>query len=94
MTLKNLEDFVISNEGQTETAFMAAPIVLVGYGIRAPEYAWDDYKNADLTGKVALLFLNEPRSDDQRFFKGKALTYYGEGATSSRRRPGAGLSRR
>jgi len=69
MTLKNLEDFVISNEGQTETAFMAAPIVLVGYGIRAAEYAWDDYKNADLTGKVALLFLNEPRSDDQSFFK-------------------------
>ena len=83
MTLKNLEDFVISNEGQTETAFMAAPIVLVGYGIRAAEYAWDDYKNADLTGKVALLFLNEPRSDDQSFFIGKALTYYGGGAWPS-----------
>lgn len=26
------------------------------------------------------MFLNEPRSDDQSFFKGKALTYYGGGA--------------
>ena len=77
MTLKNLEDFVTSNESQTETAFIDAPIVFVGYGIRAPEYNWDDYKDADLTGKVALLFLNEPASDDPKFFKGKVLTYYG-----------------
>jgi len=80
MTLKNLEDFVTSNESQTETAFIDAPIVFVGYGIRAPEYNWDDYKDADLTGKVALLFLNEPSSNDPKFFKGKALTYYGGGA--------------
>ena len=31
----------------------------------------------DLKGKVALLFVNEPTSDDPKFFKGKALTYYG-----------------
>src|SRR5215469_3366603 len=53
--------------------------VLVGYRIRAPEYNWDGYKNADLTRKVALLFLNDPRSDDAKFFKGKALAYYGGG---------------
>jgi Zn-dependent M28 family amino/carboxypeptidase len=80
MTLKNLEDFVTSNESQTEAAFIDAPIVFVGYGIRAPEYNWDDYKNADLTGKVALLFLNEPPSDNPKFFKGKALSYYGGAA--------------
>ena len=77
VTLKNLEDFVTSNESKTETAFIDAPIVFAGYGIRAPEYNWDDYKDADLTGKVALLFLNEPASDDPKFFKGKTLTYYG-----------------
>ena len=54
-----------------------APIVFVGYGITAPEYNWDDYKGVDLKGKVALLFVNEPSSDDPKFFKGKALTYYG-----------------
>lgn len=77
MTLTNLEDFVTSNESQTERAYIDAPIVFVGYGIKAPEYDWDDRKGTDLKGKVALLFVNEPASDDPKFFKGKALTYYG-----------------
>ena len=74
---KNLIDFVTNNESQAETADLDAPIVFVGYGIKAPEYDWDDYKTVDLHGKVALLFVNEPSSDDPDFFKGKALTYYG-----------------
>src|SRR3989441_6777361 len=74
---KNLSDFVTNNESQTETADIDAPIVFVGYGIKAPEYDWDDYKNVDLHGKVALLVVNEPSSDDPDFFKGKAMTYYG-----------------
>jgi Zn-dependent M28 family amino/carboxypeptidase len=74
---KNLEEFVTNNESQTELADVDAPIVFVGFGIKAPEYDWDDYKNVDLHGKVALLFVNEPPSDDAKFFKGKALTYYG-----------------
>jgi Zn-dependent M28 family amino/carboxypeptidase len=74
---KNLTDFVTSNESQAETADIDAPIVFLGYGIKAPEYEWDDYKTVDLHGKVALLFVNEPSSDDPQFFKGKALTYYG-----------------
>jgi TonB family protein len=77
VTLKDLDEFVTNNESQTETADIDAPIVFVGYGIKAPEYNWDDYKNYDLRGKVALLFVNEPISDDPKFFKGKALTYYG-----------------
>src|SRR5258708_6619291 len=74
---KNLTDFVTSNESQAEISDIDAPIVFVGYGIKAPEYDWDDYKSVDLHGKVALLFVNEPTSDDPDFFKGKALTYYG-----------------
>jgi Zn-dependent M28 family amino/carboxypeptidase len=77
LQLKNLDDFVIHNETQTDVADIDAPIVFVGYGITAPEYKWDDYKGTDLKGKVALLFVNEPTSDDPKFFKGKALTYYG-----------------
>ncbi|MGA7891252.1 MAG: M28 family peptidase, partial [Candidatus Sulfotelmatobacter sp.] len=52
-------------------------IVYVGYGIEAPEFNWDDYKGADVRGKVLLMLVNEPPSDDPKFFKGKALTYYG-----------------
>jgi hypothetical protein len=77
VSLRNLDEFVTSNESQTELADIDAPIVFVGYGITAPEYQWDDYKGHDLKGKVALLFVNEPVSDDPKFFKGKALTYYG-----------------
>ncbi|MGA7109414.1 MAG: M28 family peptidase [Terracidiphilus sp.] len=62
--------------GQT-SADIDAPIVFVGYGIHAPEYNWDDYAGVDLKGKVALVIVNEPPSDDEKFFKGKALTYYG-----------------
>jgi len=68
---------VTNNEAQEEKAEIDAPIVFVGFGIAAPEYQWDDYKGVDLKGKVALVFVNEPESTDEKFFKGKALTYYG-----------------
>lgn len=77
LDLKVLDDYVTTNERQTESVDIDAPIVFVGYGISAPEYQWDDYKGYDLKGRVALLFVNEPISDDPKFFKGKALTYYG-----------------
>jgi Zn-dependent M28 family amino/carboxypeptidase len=54
-----------------------APIVYVGYGIEAPEYHWDDYKDVDVRGKVLLMLVNEPPSDDPKFFAGRTLTYYG-----------------
>src|ERR1700693_1020819 len=75
--LKNLDDFVIHNETQTEVVDIDAPIVFVGYGLTAPVYKRDDIKGVDLKGKVALLFVNEPTSDDPKYFKGKALPYYG-----------------
>jgi len=66
----------IDETGQS-SAQIDAPIVFIGYGIHAPEYNWDDYAGVDLKGKVALVIVNEPPSDDVKFFKGKALTYYG-----------------
>ena len=77
MPLRLAEDFVVSNETQQPKSDIDAPIVYVGYGITAPEYNWDDYKGTDVRGKVLLMLVNEPPSDDPRFFKGKALTYYG-----------------
>lgn len=77
ITLKFAEDFVATDETHSEQSQIDAPLVYVGYGINAPEYKWDDYKGADLKGKVMLMLVNEPPSDDPKFFKGKALTYYG-----------------
>src|SRR5258706_81690 len=52
-------------------------VVFVGYGIRAPEWQWDDYKGADLHGKVLLMLVNDPGLVDSTVFLGKILTYYG-----------------
>ena len=70
-------EIVSKDQTGSETADIDAPIVYVGYGIHAPEYNWDDYAGVDVKGKIALVIVNEPPSDDEKFFKGKALTYYG-----------------
>ena len=77
MNLKPLDEYVAYDQTQRPTSDVDAEIVYVGYGIEAPEYNWDDYKGTDVRGKVLLMLVNEPPSDDPRFFKGKALTYYG-----------------
>jgi Zn-dependent M28 family amino/carboxypeptidase len=75
--LKPLAQYVAYDETQQTESTVNADIVFVGYGIEAPEYKWDDYKGVDVKGKVLLMLVNEPPSDDPNFFKGKALTYYG-----------------
>ena len=70
-------DIVSKDQTGEPAADIDAPIVFVGYGIHAPEYQWDDYAGVDLKGKVALVIVNEPPSEDVNFFKGRALTYYG-----------------
>jgi len=77
MNLKPLDEYVAFDQTQQPQSDVDADIVFVGYGIEAPEYNWDDYKGLDVHGKVLLMLVNEPPSDDPRFFKGKALTYYG-----------------
>jgi Zn-dependent M28 family amino/carboxypeptidase len=77
MILKPLDEYVAYDQTQQSQSDVDADIVYVGYGIEAPEYNWDDYKGVDVRGKVLLMLVNEPPSDDPKFFKGKALTYYG-----------------
>ncbi|MFZ0420890.1 MAG: M28 family peptidase [Candidatus Sulfotelmatobacter sp.] len=77
MDLKPLDEYVAYDQTQQSQSDVDADIVYVGYGIEAPEYNWDDYKGVDVRGKVLLMLVNEPPSDDPKFFKGKALTYYG-----------------
>ena len=74
--LKPLDDYVAYDETQQPMSDVDADIVYVGYGIEAQEYNWDDYKGADVKGKVLLMLVNEP-TNDPRIFKGPALTYYG-----------------
>jgi Zn-dependent M28 family amino/carboxypeptidase len=62
-----------------EVQIKDAPIVFVGYGARAPERGWDDYKGIDLRGKVAVYLINDPdfEAPQPGKFGGKAMTYYG-----------------
>jgi Zn-dependent M28 family amino/carboxypeptidase len=77
MDLVYRRDFVAQDEtGETQDE-IDADVVWIGYGIDAPEFDWNDYKDVDVKGKVLLMLVNEPPSDDPKFFAGKALTYYG-----------------
>jgi Zn-dependent M28 family amino/carboxypeptidase len=70
-------DFVAMDETGKAQNDLDADMVWMGYGIDAPEFNWNDYKDMDVKGKVLLMLVNEPPSDDPKFFAGKALTYYG-----------------
>ena len=52
-------------------------LVFMGYGVDASKFNWNDYANTDVTGKILLMLVNEPQSENDNFFGGKALTYYG-----------------
>jgi len=55
-----------------------APLVFVGYGVAAPERSWDDFKGADVKGKVLVVLVNDPDFEGgEGDFGGKAMTYYG-----------------
>jgi hypothetical protein len=70
-------EIVSKDQTGQPTADIDAPIVFAGYGIDAPEYRWNDYAGVDVKGKIVLVIANEPPSNDPKFFKGPALTYYG-----------------
>jgi len=74
---KLLDDLVGIDMTQRDSTTFDGDVVFVGHGITAPEWNWDDFKGVDVTGKVLVLFTNEPTSDDPKFFDGRALTYYG-----------------
>ncbi|MDZ4731116.1 MAG: M28 family metallopeptidase [Xanthomonadales bacterium] len=62
-----------------EVAVDGSELVFVGYGINAPEYAWNDYADIDVTGKTVVMLVNDPgyATQDPELFNGNAMTYYG-----------------
>jgi peptidase M28-like protein len=70
-------DYVaFSGTQKPESKIDKAEIVFVGYGIVAPEFQWDDYKDVDVKGKVLLMMNNDPE-DDPKLFGGKTRLWYG-----------------
>jgi Zn-dependent M28 family amino/carboxypeptidase/pimeloyl-ACP methyl ester carboxylesterase len=78
--LKSGDEVVVTTlAGNGIVEIKDAPLVFVGYGVNAPEVGWDDFKNADLKGKIAVFLINDPDFETPvpGKFNGKAMTWYG-----------------
>ena len=77
MILKQWDQFIAGAGVQEERVDIEnAELVFVGYGIQAPEYDWDDYKGADLEGKILVMMNNDPDWDPE-LFGGETRLWYG-----------------
>jgi Zn-dependent M28 family amino/carboxypeptidase len=77
VSLENLTDYVAFSGTQDPVSTIKdAEAVFVGYGIVAPEYGWDDFKNVDVRGKVVIVMNNDPASDP-KLFAGNTRLWYG-----------------
>jgi Zn-dependent M28 family amino/carboxypeptidase len=86
LPLENGRDYIaLSLHYDPVVTVSNSDVVFVGYGVVAPEYGWDDYKDVDVRGKTILMLINDPqipdKSDpsklDDKVFRGRAMTYYG-----------------
>jgi Zn-dependent M28 family amino/carboxypeptidase len=77
LELRHGDDMIVSSGvARPRARIEDAEVVFAGYGIVAPEYRWDDFKDADLRGKVLLVMNNDPSSDPE-LFAGETRLYYG-----------------
>ncbi len=54
------------------------PLVFAGYGVKAPERGWDDFKGENMRGKIMVVLVNDPDFEGgEGDFGGKSMTYYG-----------------
>ncbi len=87
MVLTGQTDYIASSRHVApKVSVENSEMVFVGYGIVAPEYGWDDYKDVDVKGKTIVMLVSDPpiRGKDSSsveldtaMFRGKAMTYYG-----------------
>jgi Zn-dependent M28 family amino/carboxypeptidase len=85
-TLKWADDVVAWTKHVADGASVTnSDVVFAGYGVEAPEYNWNDFKDVDVKGKTILVLVNDPavpdpadpKKLDPKTFKGDAMTYYG-----------------
>jgi Zn-dependent M28 family amino/carboxypeptidase len=73
------KDWVFAPGDATAAHTFNAELVFVGYGIKAQDEQWDDFKGMDLKGKILVAMVNDPQptAEQPNRFNGKGLTYYG-----------------
>jgi Zn-dependent M28 family amino/carboxypeptidase len=77
--LRYPNDVVVWAGSAAEQSAAHGELVFVGYGAAAPEYQWDDFKDADVKGKILPVLVNDPpeTADEPKRFGARAMTYYG-----------------
>jgi Zn-dependent M28 family amino/carboxypeptidase len=71
------DDYVLWSMRNDSMVNAQGDLVFVGYGIVAPENAWDDYEGTDVKNKIVVALVNDPGLRDSTIFRGPILTYYG-----------------
>ncbi len=63
-------DFLAAKNFFAEESTVSAPVVLAGFGVRAPELDHDDYADLDVRGRIVAIFSGAPATfpNDQRAF--------------------------
>lgn len=80
MEFSFLKNYVANSRKTKKTIGLKdSELVFVGYGINAPEYNWNDYKDLDVKGKTVVVLVNDPGYATQNpdLFEGNTMTYYG-----------------
>jgi len=83
LTLAYGKDMVIwTKRVLPQVELKRSEMVFVGYGIVAPEYAWNDYAGIDVHGKTVVVLANDPGygTKDPKVFKGGTMTDFGRPA--------------
>jgi Peptidase family M28/PA domain len=58
--LKPLEDYLQFGDPVRTESRVTAPVVFAGFGVTAPEMAYDDYAGLDARGKIVVVLFNAP----------------------------------
>lgn len=75
--LEYIDDIVGTFSVEQEEIDFTAEAVFVGFGVTAPMWDWDDYKDVDMTDKIVITRVNDPGLVNPDIFEGSTLTYFG-----------------
>ncbi len=84
--LKWKDDVVAWSKHVADSAAITkSDVIFAGYGVEAPEFKWNDFKDVDVKGKTIVVLVNDPPVPDPadsskldpKTFGGDAMTYYG-----------------